>query len=330
MSYYYPQSKVEINGFMARYYDILLDAVTLGRYRPLIEKAIELMAISPSDKILDLGTGTGRNAFFIRKHLSKQGKFIGIDISKEMISQFKKRCAKFSNVYLIKARVDQSLPFKQEFDDVFISFVLHGFPHYVREGIIENVFEALKSKGSFFILDYNEFSLQKMPFYLRAPFKLTECPYAFDFIRRDWKQILRKYNFGDFKEALFFRNYIRLLKAKKLDKSQQKPVRIAVPTNDGVNIFKGMLGRAEKMLIYEIKNRIQFKQIERRDNPYANTWQHLKTLDVYKLVDDCKIIISSKIGKKGIKRLQKRGMKLFFRKGNIQESVADVIKEVEK
>lgn len=58
ISHYYPQSKVEINGFMARYYDILLDTVTLGRYRPLIEKAIELMAIRPSDKILDLGSGT--------------------------------------------------------------------------------------------------------------------------------------------------------------------------------------------------------------------------------------------------------------------------------
>jgi len=169
MRRYYPQSKVEIKGFMARYYDILLDTVTLGRYRLLIEKAIELMAINPSDKILDLGTGTGRNACLIIKELSTQGKLIGIDISQEMISQFKKRCAKFSKAQILQARADKSLPFKQEFDDVFISFVLHGFPHYIREEIIKNVSEVLKSKGNFFILDYNEFAVQKMPFYLKSP-----------------------------------------------------------------------------------------------------------------------------------------------------------------
>jgi len=34
--------------------------------------------------------------------------------------------------------------------------------------------------------------------------------------------------------------------------------------------------------------------------------QHLKTLDVYDLIDDCSIIISARIGKKGITRLQER------------------------
>jgi len=217
MSFYYPESKVEINGFMARHYDFLLDIATFGRYRLFIEKAIGLTAIRPKDKILDLGTGTGRNACLMRKYLSKQGKFIGIDISKEMISQFKKRCANFPNVKIIHSRVDQSLPFREEFDKVFISFVLHGFPQDVREGIIKSVYKVLKRNGIFFILDYNEFSYKTTPFYLRVPFKLIECPYAFDFIKRDWKQILANHNFSGFEEFSLFKNYVRLLKAKKLN-----------------------------------------------------------------------------------------------------------------
>ncbi len=43
--------------------------------------------------------------------------------------------------------------------------------------------------------------------------------------------------------------------------------------------------------------------------------QHLKTLDVYESIRDCGMIISAKIGKKGIKGLQERGMKLFLGKG---------------
>ena len=76
--------------------------------------------------------------------------------------------------------------------------------------------------------------------------------------------------------------------------------RIAIPTNDGINIFPGMLGMAREMFIYEIINGSQFRLIEKRNNPYESTMQHLKTLDVYEIVHDCEIIVSAKIGKKGI------------------------------
>ena len=328
MGIYYPESKVEVKGFMAAHYDALLDFATFGRYPLFIEKSIRLMGIRPTDRILDLGTGTGRNACLMAKYLSGKGELIGIDISQEMISQFKKKCANFPNVKIIHARVDQSLPFsKEEFDKVFISFVLHGFPQNVREVIIKSVFEVLKINGSLFILDYNKFSYDEIPFYLRVPFKLIECPYAFDFIERDWKQILANHKFGGFEEFFFFKNYVRLLKAKKLDGNKENRVRIAIPTNDGINIFQGMLGRAKEMFIYEIKEGMQCKLIEKRNNSYANTTQHLKTLDVYELLRDCAFIISGNIGKKGIKRLQERGMKLFFRKGNMQEALINIIKE---
>jgi len=327
MNNYYPKSKVEIKGFTARYYDVLMDIITFGEYSSFIEKVIELMRISPLDRILDLGAGTGRNTCLMMKHLSKEGKLIGIDISQQMISQFRKKCTNFPNAKIIHARIDQSLPFTEEFDKVFISFVLHGFPQDVRKVIIKNVFKALKANGSFFILDYNEFSYKETPFYLKVPLKLIECPYAFDFIGRDWKQILANHNFGGFEEFLFFKDYVRLLEAKKMDDDKENRIRIAIPTNDGINIFQGMLGRAKEMFIYEIKRGMQCRLIEKRNNQFANTMQHLKTLDVYELLHDCAIIISSSIGKKGIKRLQERGMKLFFKKGNMQEALADAIKE---
>lgn len=98
-------------------------------------------------------------------------------------------------------------------------------------------------------------------------------------------------------------------------------MKIAVPTNDEINIFPKMLGMAKYLFIYEIENGKDFKLVEKRKNPFADTMQHLKTLDVYELINDCSIIISAHIGKKGITRLQERGMKLFFEKGNIQEAL---------
>jgi len=74
---------------------------------------------------------------------------VGIDISREMIRKFKKRCSSYTNAKIIRARIDKSLTFKKKFDKVFISFVLHGFPQDVREVIIKNAFNMLKSNGSF-------------------------------------------------------------------------------------------------------------------------------------------------------------------------------------
>lgn len=49
--------------------------------------------------------------------------------------------------------------------------------------------------------------------------------------------------------------------------------------------------------------------------------QHLKTMDVYNEINDCRLIISANIGKKGIERLRQKGVELFFRKGNIIEAL---------
>jgi len=212
---YYPESKVEVSGFIAKHYDLVMDIITLGNYSSFIRKAVRLMGIRPDDKILDLGAGTGRNACLMMRYLSAKGELVALDISEEMISQFKKNCGHFSNAAIINKRIDQDLGYEGYFEKVFISFVLHGFPQEARDQIIKNAFRALKKDGTFFILDYNEFSLEEMPFYLRIPFKLIECPYAFDFIEKDWKQILSSQGFSNFREHPFFGGYGRLLSGVK-------------------------------------------------------------------------------------------------------------------
>ncbi|MBN2455272.1 MAG: class I SAM-dependent methyltransferase [Sedimentisphaerales bacterium] len=177
--------------------------------------------IKPEDRILDLGAGTGRNACLMAKYLSENGELIGVDISKNMIAEFRKRCTKFPNVKIINRRIDQALLYKSYFSKVFISFVLHGFPQNARKVIIENAFQSLKQNGQFLILDYNEFSLPDIPFYLRLAFKSMECPYAFDFIQKDWKQILADVGFNNFEEHFFFHHFIRLLRALKLNSFEQ-------------------------------------------------------------------------------------------------------------
>jgi len=206
---------VEVSGCIAPCYDLLLNIATFGRYSVFIEKAISLMGIKPEDKILDLGAGTGRNAVLIRRFLGREGRYVGMDISPRMIIQLKKRIAGSSGAGIIRARLERVLPFKIKFDKVFISFVLHGFPQEIREDIIANARSVLKAGGRFIILDYNEFLIDEMPCYFRVPFKLIECSYAFDFVRRNLEMILKERGFNHFEKHLFFSGYVRLLQARK-------------------------------------------------------------------------------------------------------------------
>ena len=115
--------------------------------------------------------------------------------------------------------------------------------------------------------------------------------------------------------------------SKKIVNSSEKTLLIAIPTNDGKTIFPKMLGMAKYFYIYTKPCSRQFIFVEKRLNPYETTMQHLKTLDVYTVIDDCEVIIASVIGKKGIDRLQGKGIKLFFQKGNIKEALSNVFSD---
>jgi len=57
--------------------------------------------------------------------------------------------------------------------------------------------------------------MDKMPWLHRFIFEKVECKYAFDYIKRDWKEILKSYGFGNFREKLYLKKYVRLLEAVK-------------------------------------------------------------------------------------------------------------------
>ena len=112
-------------------------------------------------------------------------------------------------------RIDIPFQLEKRFNKIFISFVIHGFPHQVRHYVIENAYNHLEAGGAFYILDFAEFDMNSMPFHHRAIFKAVECKYAFDYIGRDWKSILKEKGFIEFADHFYLKKYMRLLKAVK-------------------------------------------------------------------------------------------------------------------
>ncbi len=209
------ESKVEVRGFDARFYDYLLGIGSLGMYNRMLRAAIAAMDIQSGDSILDMGCGTGYNACLMADYLGNDGKITGLDIGAEMIAQFEKKCRAHPNISLIRKRIEDPLPFQGEFEKVFISFVFHGFPDSEREKIARNAFNALRPGGQFIIFDFNEFDLDSQPWWFRGGFRVIECPLAFQYITVDWKDRLSSWGFDRFEEHLYFSGRIRLLKAFK-------------------------------------------------------------------------------------------------------------------
>ncbi len=199
----------------ARYYDLLLSLLSLGRYSHLIKGVIEKMGIKPGQSILDLGSGTGRNDCLMAQKIGPQGKIVGLDISDEMLSRARKRCRKYPNVTFEKQQIELSLPYQDEFDKVFISFVLHGFEDDQKLQIIHGALQALKPGGVFYILDYSEFNLAKIWFPLRWAFAHGECQLAVEFLKLNIKEMLHSQGFTESEEEFFFKGYLRLLKTVK-------------------------------------------------------------------------------------------------------------------
>jgi demethylmenaquinone methyltransferase/2-methoxy-6-polyprenyl-1,4-benzoquinol methylase len=211
----YPDSGVELTKFTAKNYDRLINIVSFGIYKRFIQRAVKEMGISLGDNILDLGCGTGRNARLILDYAGKKGKLTGIDISEDMEKQFMQKFDENKNVTFLNQRIDQLFTLNEKFDKVFISFVIHGFPHKVRGTVIQNALNNLKPGGAFYILDFAEFDMKEMPAHHRFIFKKAECKYAFDYIERDWKAILTETGFASFEEHFYLKKYVRLLKAVK-------------------------------------------------------------------------------------------------------------------
>ncbi|MFW6049275.1 MAG: class I SAM-dependent methyltransferase [Candidatus Bipolaricaulota bacterium] len=189
--------------------------MTGWRYRGFIARAIDDMKISPSDRILDMGAGSGYNAEFMAAYLGGDGGLLGLDIGEEAIEQFKSKFPGSENVRIENRRVDRELPYEAEFDKAFTSFVLHGLPHESRMELLANAYRCLKDDGRFFILDYGDFELSEMPFYIREPFKLLECKYAFDYLNRDWYSILNREGFEVIDTKAYYKNFARLITAGK-------------------------------------------------------------------------------------------------------------------
>ena len=205
---------IETSGIAARFYDQLVFIGTFGLYHRLLKRVIDAMDIQPGDHILDMGAGTGKNALLMHRYLD-EGSITALEIGREMQEQFTRKCGAVQNIYLEHRHIEEPLPFREQFDKVLISYVLHGFERQERTAILQNAYRTLKPGGKLFIFDWNSFDLQESGPIMRFFMNHIECHPARDFIQQELHDVLIRIGFSDMHNHLYFRNQIRLLSCVK-------------------------------------------------------------------------------------------------------------------
>jgi ubiquinone/menaquinone biosynthesis C-methylase UbiE len=211
------RSHAEFTGWAVSHYDLFMDLLLLGRYQRFIERAIQRMDLRQGDDILDLGSGTGRNIRVMLRFLGPTARIIGVDSSQDMVRLAQQRFHAYPHVAFLKSRIEEPLPFHEAFDKACIAFTLHSLEDEDKERVLANVRRALKPSGVLWILDFNEFDLERQSFPFRWAFRRIECELGIEFLSLDLNGMLARHEFATFVSYPFLWNHVRLLGAEKLE-----------------------------------------------------------------------------------------------------------------
>ncbi len=209
------RSKVEVKGFEAKYYDELMWLITLGQYHGLIRRSVRDTGVSAGHHVIEFGCGTGIAASEFVKIIGKNGRYVGVDISTIMLEKAKKKVGDLPNVTFLSLRAEEELPFHDEFDIAYTSFVFHGFEQPDRMALLKNAWEALRSGGKMCIFDYASFDIEKSNPIVKYFITKVECPLAAEFVMSDLGEMFRDAGFTNYSEKLYARGYLRLACGEK-------------------------------------------------------------------------------------------------------------------
>jgi len=249
----------------------------------IVENELESLQTKPH-RLLEIGAGSGDFLKKLTKQYQAEG--VGIDPFAHEAPQ--------DNPRLYKKAAEEVGSLRRWFDVVYS---IRAFHHFTEPGrCLKALRSVLAWGGRCLLVDWHKGASTGYPEYYYSMEEASEM------MEKAGLHILKRKRFGD----LF-------LISATLNSWR---VAVAADSTGGI-IFQKMFGQAPQFQVYSLSLSSKPQLVETRRNPYEKTLQHEKTFDVYKLVNDCPILVSSRIGKRGISRLEKMGVTLIFKQGPI-------------
>ncbi len=156
-------------------YDLMNDLMSFGIHRFWKYETINLAAVQPGQRILDLAAGTGDLTKSFARRIGTTGQVVASDINAAMLKLGRNKLIDMgfaSNIEYVQANAE-ALPFADEqFDCVTIGFGLRNITH--KDKALKAMFRVLKSGGCALVLEFSR------PIY--APLRFAYDLYSFQIL----------------------------------------------------------------------------------------------------------------------------------------------------
>ncbi len=243
--------------------------------------------ISEEGRVLEVGCGSGALLRSLAREFPRTN-FVGVDPYVERVEE--------GNLLLIPGRAEEVERIPGWFH---LIFSVHSLHHFSFPGeFLRKAGEKLAVGGRVLIWDWDYGARTGIPERYFSREELRDMALAAGL------KVMRLEGFGE----------------ENLVEAGARWHRVAVATDDGETVFPKMFGRASFFYVYRWGEGVVEFEGKRR-NIHRDNFQHLKTYDVYRLVEDCNTIITGNIGKKGEARLEALGVNIIKFKGKLNDAL---------
>ena len=168
---------------LAPFYDIVTKPIASVRNR-----VVEFANAGKGSKILDVATGTGKQAFAFARNGYE---VIGVDLSEAML-KVAQRNNKYRNAKFEVADATHLRFNDDSFDVSCISLALHDMPQTIREKILKEMVRVTKPSGLIMVVDYGLPENRIRRFFIYHLIRLYEGKYYLEFIKLNLRAFLGK------------------------------------------------------------------------------------------------------------------------------------------
>lgn len=202
---YYSFTK-RVFSFIAPFYDLMVLPFSASR-----KKVVEFTGATAGAMILDVATGTGKQAFaFAELGFS----VTGIDMTRAMLD-IAIRKNRFNNLVFEEGDA-ASLPYRDEsFDMTTISYALHEMPGSIRVKVLKEMARVTKTDGCLILVDYGLPKNRLGRFLVYHIIKFYERSYYADFIKCDLAALYKESGITVNDEKSILLGAARIIKAAR-------------------------------------------------------------------------------------------------------------------
>jgi ubiquinone/menaquinone biosynthesis C-methylase UbiE len=138
----------------ARFYDVVVQVVTLGRARRLWRTTLDHAGVFPGARLLDVGCGTGTLAIEAKRRCGAEGKVHGVDVAPQMIARARAKAAEAGLDVTLEVASADSLPLADASCDIVLcSLALHHLRRSQWRTAVAEMERVLAPGGRLVIVD---------------------------------------------------------------------------------------------------------------------------------------------------------------------------------